>query len=79
MAYAGAVTSSEAASVQADAQRQMEREIGLAPGEGRGWQDVYAGRKASAEAELAEVGALANPEEGEACVAWKAALKAAAG
>lgn len=39
-------------------QRAMEREMGLLPGEGRGWRTVYAGRKRDAERLVQSLGAM---------------------
>ncbi len=39
-------------------QRAMEREMGLLPGEGRGWRAVYAGRKRHAERLVQSLGAM---------------------
>lgn len=39
-------------------QRAIEREMGLLPGEGRGWRTVYAGRKRDAERLVQSLGAL---------------------
>lgn len=39
-------------------QRAMEREMGLLPGEGRGWRTVYTGRKRNAERLVQSLGAM---------------------
>lgn len=59
-----ALTDAEAAlaakdpELQAYYQHALEQEMGLLPGEGQGWRQVYAGRKADAERWVREAGAM---------------------
>ncbi len=55
---AEAALAAEDPELQAYYQRALEQEMGLLPGEGRGWRQVYAGRKASAERWVREAGAM---------------------
>lgn len=72
--YARAVASTDSPAVAADAQKAMEREMGLAPGQGKGWREAYAGRSAAAARELQEIGRVPNPEASEACQAYREKL-----